>query len=106
MTKIGARDIVLFATNTGEFYQSYLCMARAGIKLPGWTAHVSGPVLNALRQASRAGMGTALDPHRRRDRTQGLLRAAHCGGCGDAGLFADTAQQIDLVDYINATARK
>lgn len=45
MTKIGTDDIVLFACNTGELYETHKRLAREGAKRAAWIEHVSGPVL-------------------------------------------------------------
>lgn len=45
MTKLGADEIVLYATNTGSLYEAHKRMAREGAKLDTWKAHVTGRVL-------------------------------------------------------------
>lgn len=45
-TPITARDLVLFATNTGELYETHKTMARTNASFGDWIMHVSVTVMN------------------------------------------------------------
>jgi hypothetical protein len=55
MATIKAHEIVLFAENTGEFYETHKRMAREGASKQKWFEHVSGPVMRLYcRQVEHA----------------------------------------------------
>lgn len=54
MTKLDAQNIVLFATNTGELYETHKRMAREGASKQQWFNHVRGPIARLYnRQVER-----------------------------------------------------
>jgi hypothetical protein len=55
MPKLTAHEIVLFATNTGELYETHKQLAREGASQAKWFDHVTGPVLRLyFKQVERA----------------------------------------------------
>ncbi len=54
MPNITAHELVLFATNTGELYETHKQLARDGATQQKWFEHVTGPVLRMYhRQVDR-----------------------------------------------------
>lgn len=45
MPTLKADEIALFATNTGELYETHKQLARQGASNQRWFEHISGPVL-------------------------------------------------------------